>query len=364
MKKDSRTALIHYWLLNMRGGERVLENFCGMFPDADIFTHAWNREKTSSVFRSHKVTETFIGRLPRAKRNCQIYLPLMPSALRRLDLSGYELIVSSESGPAKGIRKPAGAFHLCYCHTPMRYLWDLYDDYYRESSLPRKLAMTAFKTYLRNCDLRSAESVDCFAANSVFVAKRIRRIYGRRSVVIHPPVDTDFFSDCVRRPGGYYLFAGALVSYKLPMLALQACLRMNRKIIFAGDGPMLSSLRHIAGNRAEFRTGISDEALRDLYAGAKALLFPGLEDFGMIPVEAQSAGTPIIAYGAGGALETVSGGETGVFFAEQTVNSLCEAIESFEASEWDAETIRRHARRFHPSNFMRGIRNLLPERFL
>lgn len=363
MNQKYRIALLHYWLIRMRGGERVLERLCGMFPEADLFTHAWNREKTSSAFRSHRVTESFIGKLPRARENCQIYLPLMPSALRHFDLSGYDLIISSESGPAKGIRKPAGAFHLCYCHTPMRYLWDLYDDYFRQASLPGKLAMGIFGKHLRKFDLKSAECVDRFAANSVFVAKRIKRIYGRNSVVVHPPVDTDFFSDCVRKPGGYYLFAGALVSYKLPFLALQACMKMNRRIVFAGNGPLLPALKRMAGGRAEFRTGLSDEALREIYAGADALLFPGLEDFGMIPVEAQSAGTPVIAYGAGGALETVSGGETGIFFAEQTPDSLCEAIEEFESRKWEPDKIRRHARHFHPSCFERGIRDLLPEKF-
>jgi len=359
MKQTYRIALLHYWLINMRGGERVLERLCGIFPEADLFTHTWNPGR-APVFRKHRVTETFIGRLPRAKRNCQMYLPLMPSALHSLDLSGYDLIISSESGPAKGIRKPPGAFHLCYCHTPMRYLWDMYDEYYKAASFPRKVAMSLFKRYLRDCDLRSAESVDRFVANSAFVARRIKAVYGRDSVVVHPPVDTDFFSACERTDGGYYLFAGALNPYKRPDLALRACLRMNRKLVVAGQGPMFRALREEAGGRAVFVENPSDMELRTLYAGAVALLFPGLEDFGMIPVEAQSAGTPVIALGEGGALETVISGETGILFAGQSVESLCHAIEEFESRSWDVLRIRRHAERFHPSVFDREIQALIP----
>ena len=224
-----KVALLHYWLTNMRGGENVLAEFCRLFPEADIFTHAWNPEKVREPFASHRITETFIGRLPLARRKCQMYLPLMPSALARLDLSGYDLILSSESGPVKGIRKPAGARHVCYCHTPMRYIWDMYDDYYRAAGVGGRIAMRLFRDFMRRYDLRSAESVDMFLANSRFVAERIKRIYGRDSTVVYPPVD----ADCFVRQGederkGYYLFTGQLISYKRPELALRACLRMGR----------------------------------------------------------------------------------------------------------------------------------------
>ena len=183
-----KVALLHYWLTNMRGGENVLAEFCRLFPDADIFTHAWNPEKVREPFASHRITETFIGRLPLARRKCQMYLPLMPSALARLDLSGYDLILSSESGPIKGIRKPAGARHVCYCHTPMRYIWDMYEDYYQAAGFGGRIAMRLFRDFMRRYDLRSAESVDMFLANSRFVAERIKRIYGRDSTVVYPPV--------------------------------------------------------------------------------------------------------------------------------------------------------------------------------
>lgn len=357
-----KTALLHYWLTNMRGGENVVAEFCRIFPDADIFTHAWNPDQVKEPFNSHRITETFIGKLPRARKNCQVYLPLMPAALARLDLSGYDLILSSESGPAKGIRKPAGARHVCYCHTPMRYVWDMFDDYYRNTGFAGKIAMLAFKNYLRSYDLRSAESVDQFIANSAFVAERIKRIYGHESVVIHPPVDTDYF---VRKPDDetkdYYLFAGQLIAYKRPDLALQACRKMHRKLVLVGDGPMRRQLEQEAAGDPDivFAGRAEKPQLRKYYAEAKALIFPGVEDFGIVPVESQSVGVPVIALGAGGALETVAADKTGVFFPEPTVDSLCHAMEEFESRRFDREAITAHAREFHREVFLRKMREIL-----
>lgn len=329
-----RTALLHYWMTNMRGGEKVLAAIAGLVPGADIFTHAYVAEKMDSVFGGHRIRETFIAHLPTGRRHPQRYLPLMPAASRSIRLDGYELIVSSESGPIKGIRKPAGARHVCYCHTPMRYIWDMADEYYRTAGLAGRMAMRIFTPHLRREDLRSAESVDDFIANSAFVAGRIKRVYGRDAAVIHPPVDVGFFS---ARQGeaerDYYLFAGADVPYKRLDLARAACERMGRRLVVAGGG------------------NVTGEELRRLYANARALLFPGLEDFGIVPVEAQAAGTPVIAFGRGGALETVAGGETGLFFGEQSVDSLCGAIEEFEGMEWDAEKCRANALRFSPDVF-------------
>ena len=340
-----KTALLHYWLTNLRGGEKVLAALGKMFPDADIFTHAYLPSSVSCL-KSHRVHESFIVRLPLGRKHPQAYLPLMPMATRALKLDGYDLIVSSESGPIKGIRKPAGARHICYCHTPMRYLWDMHDDYYRDAGPCGKLAMKLFTPYLRKEDLRSAESVDQFVANSHFVAERIKRIYGRDSIVVHPPVDIAFFSSPFEHSSirtveqsPYYLFAGANVKYKRLDLAEAACRRMGRKLVVA--------------------KGVSDEELRSLYAGARALIFPGLEDFGIVPVEAQAAGTPVIAFGKGGALETVKDGETGLFFREQTVESLCNAIEEFESRSWDCRLCVENARRFAPSEFENGMREVL-----
>lgn len=337
-----RTALLHYWLTNMRGGEKVLAELAAMLPDADVFTHAFVPDGVPP-FAARRVRETFIARLPFGRRRPQAYLPLMPLASRSLKLDGYELIVSSESGPIKGVRKPRDAFHVCYCHTPMRYLWDMHDEYYRDAGPAEKAAMLLFTGFLRRADLRSAESVDRFVANSAFVAERIRRIYGRESTVVHPPVDVDFFASAAKAPREpYYLFAGADVKYKRLDLARAACERMGRRLVVA--------------------RGVSDEELRDLYAGARALLFPGLEDFGIVPVEAQAAGTPVIAFGRGGALETVVDRETGLFFREQTVDSLCGAIEEFESLSLDPLRCRENARRFGASAFREGMERVLRAR--
>ena len=340
-----KTALLHYWLTNMRGGEKVLAAMGEMFPAADIFTHAFIPSRVSCL-KSHRVHESFIAQLPLGRKHPQAYLPLMPMATRALKLDGYDLIVSSESGPIKGIRKPKSARHVCYCHTPMRYLWDMHDDYYRDAGPCGKLAMKLFTPYLRKEDLRSAESVDRFVANSHFVAERIKRIYGRDPVVVHPPVDVEFFSSPFEQSNNrtieqspYYLFAGANVKYKRLDLAEAACRRMGRKLVVA--------------------RGVSDVELRALYAGAKALLFPGIEDFGIVPVEAQAAGTPVIAFGKGGTLETVKDGETGLFFREQTVESLCNAIEEFEGRTWDPERCRANAARFGACEYENGIRGVL-----
>ena len=354
-----KTALIHYWMISMRGGEKVLAELCRIYPDADIFTHAWNSDRLREPFSSHKITETFISRFPGARNGCQKYLVFMPEALRRLDLSAYDLVISSESGPAKGIRKPSGALHVCYCHTPMRYLWDMSDLYYQTAGIAGKISMKLFLNRLRDYDRRSADSVDRFIANSAFVADRIRRVYGRESTVIHPPVDTAFFSDPAR-PGArapkrdFYLCAGQVTPYKRVELAVLASLKLGRRLVVAGDGPGLKRAKESAAGSPliTFTGRCSDERLRDLYTNARALIFPGIEDFGIVPLEAQAAGTPVIALGQGGALETVLPGRTGIFFPEQSVEALAGAIEDFEAvPDWDPGICTRHASKFNPERF-------------
>lgn len=363
-----KTALLHYWLTNVRGGEKVLAALGEMFPAADVFTHAYIPGNMEGMFDGRKVTESFVARLPLGRKHPQAYLPLLPAASRLLKLDGYDLIVSSESGPIKGIRKPKGARHVCYCHTPMRYLWDMHDEYYRTAGLCGKLAMSLFTGYLRKEDLKSAESVDAFVANSAFVAERIKRIYGRDSVVVHPPVDVEFFSGAAARPRGlpfggeYYLYVGELRDYKRPDLAVKAAVRMNRNLVVVGNGKLRNALaRDVVGGRGNvmFAGRMQGEGLRSLYAGAKALLFPGIEDFGIVPVEAQAAGTPVVALGKGGALETVVDGRTGLFFREQTVDSLCGAIEDLESRQWSAETCRANALRFTKAVFLEKMKGVI-----
>ena len=357
-----KVALIHYWLTNMRGGENVTAEFCKLFPEADVFTHAWNPEKVKEPFNSHKIIESFIAHLPLARKKCQIYLPLMPSALARLDFSPYDLILSNESGPSKGIRKPAGARHVCYCNTPMRYVWDMFDDYYRAAGIGGKIAMRLFKNYMRKYDLKSADNVDQFLANSNFVAERVKRIYGRDSIVVYPPVDTDYFvPEPTDEPKDYYLVAGQLISYKRPELALRACLKMHRKLVLVGDGPMRKVLEQEANGNPDivFAGRATRPQLRKYYAEAKGLIFPGIEDFGIVPLESQSVGVPVIALGIGGALETVVPGKTGVFFPRPEVEDLCHAIEEFEALNFSKPDIIRHAQDFHRDVFVRKMKQVL-----
>ncbi len=339
----------------------MLEQFCRIWPEADIFTHAYKPEAVTDVIRSHKVNTTFINKLPGAQSNCQKYLPMMPAALRRLDLNDYDLIISSESGPIKGVRKPEHATHICYCHTPMRYLWDMYEEYFRNTSVMGKTAMIMFRNYLRKYDLKSAGSVDHFIANSNFVAERIKRIYGRDSTVIYPPVNTGLFADGEYDKKDYYLFVGQLIPYKQPGLAIEACRRLNRHLIVVGDGDQRRELEDRSGEAITFTGRTSGEALRKLYAEARALIFPGVEDFGIVPLEAQAAGTPVIALRAGGAMETVVEGSTGLFFDRQEVDSLCSAIEEFESIEksFDPKVMSDHAALFSEERFRNEIRHFV-----
>ena len=365
-----KTALLHYWLTNVRGGEKVLSALGDMFPAADIFTHAYVPKRFGETsgrrLWGHNVIESFISRLPAGRIHPQIYLPILPMATRKLRLDGYDLIVSSESGPIKGINKPSGAFHICYCHTPMRYLWDMHDEYYRTAGICGKLSMRIFTKYLRREDLRSAEAVDQFVANSRFVSDRIKRIYGRSSVVVYPPVNVGFYDMRCPAPTPppyadrpYYLYAGELCAYKRPDIAIAACRRMGRRLVVIGNGVMGKELMRMAAGDGDivFLGRVSDEELRAALICAKALLFPGVEDFGIVPVEAQAAGTPVVAFGAGGALETVVKDVTGVFFYEATVDALCAAIEVFESRTWSPERCNDNAMRFSRSRFIDAFRD-------
>ena len=320
----------------MRGGENVLERFCEILPEADIFTHAFIPEKISARIKSHRITETLVASLPFGRGHCQKYLPLMPYALSRLKLDEYDLILSSESGPVKGVKKSSSARHVCYCHTPMRYIWDMYHEYYANASFSGKLGMKLFTGYMRKYDLASADCVDEFIANSKFVAARIKRIYDREAKVVYPPVDVDFFKAYTPVERSYYLFAGQLVCYKKPDAVINAFRQMpDEQLVIVGDGPMRKTLEKSAPANVTFKGFASREDMRNLYAGAKALIFPGIEDFGIVPLEAQSAACPVLALKAGGALETVSDRKTGLFFDEAAPEKICESIEESRTVKFD-----------------------------
>jgi glycosyltransferase involved in cell wall biosynthesis len=362
-----KVAIIHYWLVGMRGGEKVVEALCEMYPQADIFTHVYVPEMVSDRINRHKIIPTFINSLPRASKMYKNYLPLMPLALEQLDLRGYDLVISSESGPAKGIIAPARALHVCYCHTPMRYIWNMYQDYRDSAGRVARLLMPPLTHYLRMWDVSSAARVDSFVANSATVAGRIHRYYGADSVVIHPPVDTAAFSIAAPSElGDYYLMAGELVSYKRPDLAVQAFNEMKLKLVVIGGGEMLDEIRRLAGPTVTILGPQPFDVLKKHYAGCRALIFPGEEDFGMVPVEAMASGRPVVAFGRGGATETVAKDLSGVFFPEQTVEAISSAVRNLAGIEIDPAKIAAHASQFGRDQFFQKMRahidGLLAER--
>lgn len=347
-----RVALIHYWLVSMRGGEKVIEALCRIFPQADLYTHVYEPSRISETIRKHRVQTTFIDKLPAARRYYQYYLPLMPLALEELDLRGYDLVISSESGPAKGIIPPAGSAHICYCHSPMRYIWHMYHDYREHAGLLRRSAMPMLSHYLRMWDTVASARVDHFIANSANIAARIEKCYRRTADIIHPPVRVEDFENVPETEvEDYFLMAGELVSYKRPDLAIDTFNRLGRRLIVIGGGEMLAALRKRAGPAVTLMGPQPFSVLRHHYARCRALIFPGEEDFGLVPVEAMASGRPVIAYGRGGVTETVRAGVTGLFFKEQTVSALERAVLEFEGMHFDPKKIRAHAETFNADRF-------------
>lgn len=331
-----RVAIIHYWLVGMRGGEKVLESLCRIFPSADIFTHVYLPSAISDVINGHKVQTTFIGKLPHAVKMYKNYLPLMPMALEQLNLEGYDLIISSESGPAKGVIPMPSARHICYCHSPMRYIWNMYSRYRSQAGIITKIMMPPLSHYLRMWDVTAAARVDGFVANSATVAQRIERYYRREAEVIHPPVDTAAFRPVpLAELDEHYLMVGELVGYKRPDLAVEAFNRLKKKLVVIGGGEMLEQLRRLAGPTVSILGAQPFDVLKYHYAHCRALIFPGEEDFGIVPVEAMASGRPVIAFGSGGATETVIENRTGLFFDSQTLDALIDAVERFERMDFD-----------------------------
>jgi glycosyltransferase involved in cell wall biosynthesis len=352
-----RTAIVHYWLLNMRGGEKVVEALCRLLPDADIFTLFYDPERVSETIRKHRVQASFLQPLRRAYRSL---LPLMPMALESFDLRGYDLIISSESGPAKGVITSSNARHVCYCHTPMRYLWDLYPAYRNEwtRSRWRRALMTPFANYLRLWDFASSTRVDEFVANSENVQQRIWKTYRRESRVVRPPVNVEAF--CWRPSEDYYLIVSELVPYKCVDAAVRAFNQNGRKLRIVGDGPEYKALRHAAAPNIEFCGRVADEDVRDLYARCRAFLMPGEEDFGITAVEALASGKPVIALGRGGALEIVP--EFGGLLYDDP-EGLLQAIRHWDEFEYEVDppALQAHAAQFSQAEFGRQMKSILFE---
>ena len=348
-----KIAIIHYWLVNNRGGEKVLEALCELYPQADIYTHVYNEEAfASSVISTHTVKTTFISKLPRAIKSYQSYLPLMPMALEELDLNGYDLVISSESGPAKGVIPPPGVPHICYCHSPMRYAWDMYHAYKGKAGWLKRKLMPPLMHYLRRWDQANSQQVSYFVANSAFVAKRIWSYYRRDATVIHPPVSFDDF-EVADKKDTYYLLLGQLVGYKKADLAVHAFNESGKQLIVVGEGEQYAELTKLAKDNVKILGRQSFDDIKCMLAQAQALIFPGVEDFGIVPLEAMASGTPVIAFKQGGATETVVDGVSGLFFNEQTVKSLNAAVYDFErnSSIFDAETIRNYVKKFDKQRF-------------
>ena len=360
-----RVALIHYWLVGMRGGEKVLEALCRMYPQADIFTHVYVPEKISETINAHRIVETSVGRMPFAARLYQSYLPFMPRALEELDLTGYDLVISSEAGPAKGVIAPPDAFHLCYCHSPMRYLWDQYHIYRKSAGLLSRMALPHIAHSLRSWDVTSAARVDSFAANSKHVAARIHKYWRREAEVVHPPVDLGAFSPApAAEIGDFYLWVGELAPYKRPDMMIEAFNRLGLPLVVIG-GPDKTRLKlqKTAKENITFLGRASFDVLRQHLSRCRALVFPGEEDFGIVPVEAMASGRPVIAYDRGGARDTVVQRKTGLLFKDQTVEGLMAAVRDFEDNRlYDvvSDTLVRHASQFSEAAFRAGITRMLP----
>ncbi|MFN0166060.1 MAG: glycosyltransferase [Bryobacteraceae bacterium] len=351
-----RIAIVHYWLLGMRGGEKVVEALCRMLPDADVFTLFYDPEKVSDTIRRRRVTASWLNPLRGLHRSL---LPLMPYALESFDLRGYDLVISSESGPAKGVITPSNTRHVCYCHSPMRYLWDLYPEYLHEwTSGPRRWMLALFSHHLRLWDQASALRVDQFVANSRNVRQRIWKTYRREAEVIYPPVAVESFRSAA--PKGYYLVVSELVAYKRVEIAVRACSRDGLALKIVGEGPEYRRLRSEAGSSIEFCGRVNDDDLRTLYSECRALLMPGEEDFGIAPVEALASGKPVIAYGRGGVLESVPP-EGGVFYDEPDAETLAGAIRRFEEMEpaIQPEALQKSASRFSEAAFRESMSRLL-----
>jgi glycosyltransferase involved in cell wall biosynthesis len=369
-----RVALVHDWLTGMRGGEKCLEVFCELFPDADLYTLVYLPDRVSPVIRSMKIHASWFNRLPRVEQYYRYGLPLFPSIVEGFALGDYDLVLSSSHCVAKGV-VPCGALHVSYVHSPMRYVWDMYESYFGpDASWPARAGMALCRGYLQRWDVRSARRVDHFVANSQHIADKIKHIYGRPATVIHPPVDTEKFAIRDVRES-FYLIVSALVPYKKIELAIDAFNALGLPLIVVGEGPLKKTLQKKAGPNVEFLGWIDDTKLAELYATCQALIFPGEEDFGIVPLEAQASGRPVIAYGKGGALETIvplapndtgslpTSQATGIFFTEPTPESLAQAVKKFQrtADCFDPAALRNQAAKFSRSRFKREMQQFIDE---
>jgi glycosyltransferase involved in cell wall biosynthesis len=362
-----KVALVHDWLNGMRGGEKVLESFCDLFPDAPIYALFVEPDLISEKIKRHRIIPSPLQKLPFAREHYRNYIPLFPWAAARFDLGGFDLVVSISHCAAKGVSVPEGVPHVCYCLTPMRYVWDKFFIYFGHKSLisPSRLAMSFFRKTLQKWDKETARKVDFLIATSRYISEKISLYLGQESIIIPPPVDTELFCPAPNADSGkgeYFLVVSALVPYKRVDLAVQAFARRSDSLYVVGIGPEEKRLRKNAPANVRFLGWQNDEDLAALYRNCRALIFTPEEDFGIVPLEAMACGKPVIAFGKGGALDTIVEGKTGVFFKEQTVDSLNRAIDSFDSARFDSGVLREHAEKFSRENFMHRMRDFFKEK--
>ncbi len=353
-----KVDIVHDWLTNMGGAENVVLYFHDIYKDAPVYTSVCARSNLSSKFDDVRIITSSLQGKKDEILNHKLYFPMMPQAFRKMELEPCDVVLTSSSSCAKQVNIPKGAIHIVYCHTPMRYAWSAYKQYLKSSSFWKRPLIRILIHRMRKLDLESNDRVDYFIANSTEVQKRIKKYYGRESIVIHPGVDISRFT-MTEDNDGFYLIVSRFVPYKRIDLAIEACNRLKRPLIIIGDGDESKNLKKIAGNTVTFIKGLSQEEIAFFYSRCKAFLFPGEEDFGITPVEAMACGKPVIAYSKGGVLDTVINKKTGLFFKWQSVECLCEAILHFESMEWDHHLIRKHAEEFDVPIFEKKIKDFV-----
>jgi glycosyltransferase involved in cell wall biosynthesis len=363
-----KVALVHDWLTGMRGGEKVLEVLCELFPAADLFTLVHRRGSVSATIETRRVTTSFVQRLPFAASRYRSYLPLFPFAIEQFSFDGYDLVVSSSHCAAKAVVVPGRTRHIAYCHSPMRYAWDQFEEYFGPARVGRRMSRWVYRPLLARLarwDAATAPRVHRFVANSRHVAGRIHRYYNRASTVVYPPVDTNFFQPSPTAPAASAaapaLVVSALVPYKRVDRAIEACALADVPLRIAGDGPDRERLQRQSGNGVTFLGRVSDEVLRDEYQAARVVILPGEEDFGIAPLEAQACGRPVVALARGGALETVKNGQTGLLFPEPTAASLAETLRVASRWRFDSYRIREHATAFSREEHAAQLRSVIDD---
>jgi glycosyltransferase involved in cell wall biosynthesis len=358
-----KTAIVHDWLVSLGGAEKSLDAIFSLYP-SPIYTLIQKEGFVKqSPFARAEIFTSFIQKLPFATKNHRNYLPFFPSAIERFDLNPYDVIISSSHAVAKGAKIREGQLHLCYCYTPMRYAWDLYDQYMSDLSGLKELLAKWTLAYMRKWDAGNAHQVHHYAAISHYIADRVKRVYNREATVIYPPVQTEEF-EFQPNKDDFYFTMSRLVPYKRIDLIVEAFSRMpSKRLVVIGDGPEMEKIKKLAGKNVELLGFQPDQVMRKYLSQARAFVFAAQEDFGIAPVEAQACGTPVIAYGKGGSLETVVNGETGIFFEEQTVGSLIEAVEKFERIEFDPERLKCNAERFNEARFKKEFKQFVEEKW-